>query len=213
MSGFQARSKLGSKLGQGLAKYLLAIPPLVRVDIGAEFQFPPSFHEPLRKLDSPTALWLRYMPDSALLDTTSGLAYLVEFKAMVTPLHSTRRLHMLRERSGHGDLASANVGVVETAALENYHRLTQAGLKVALIVYAAFHPQRLLAEWEDRLVPLHSDRVRYGSSRASYTPYTNLHLGHMRLLDRFLLDEHPSVSATAVAAGVKLCLQMLEGAG
>ena len=129
---------------------------------------------------------------------------------MTTPLYSQRRLKLLRERSGHADLKPANVGVVETVALENYQRLTAAGLQVTLVVYCNYHPAGLLAEWEEKLVPLHSDRVRYGSSRASYTPYTNLHLDHMRPLAHFLQTEHPNLDADRLAAGVQSCLEELQ---
>jgi len=209
ISSFQARRRLAERMSTALARHVFSLPPLLRVDLGAEFQFPPAFHNPLRKLNSPTAHFLRYMPDSALLDPAQGSVYLLEYKAMTTPLYSQNRLRMLRERSGHTDLAPANVGLVETAALENYRRLAKAGLQVAVVVYCTYHPAHLLAEWEQNLVPLHSDRVRYGSSRASFTPYTNLHLDHMQPLGAFLRDEHPQLDPAALAAGVQACLAEL----
>ena len=211
MTNFQARRQLAERMSDALARRVFSLPPLLRVDIGAEFQFPPAFHGPLRKLNSPTAHFLRYMPDSAVLDSAQGKVYLLEYKAMTTPLYSKNRLRMLRERSGHDDLAPANVGVVETAALENYRRLAEAGLKVALVIYCTYHPTRLLAEWEEKLVPLHSDRVRYGSTKASFTPYTNLHLDHVRPLEAFLRDEHPRLDSAALTAGIKKCLAELAG--
>lgn len=188
--GFVGRRRLATLMSVALERHVFSLPPLLRADIGAEFQFAPAFHEPLRALNDPTAHFLRYMPDSALLDPQRKLVYLVEYKAMTTPLWSERRLQALRQRSGYNDLASANVGVVETAALLNYRRLTEAGLRVALFVYCTYHPQRLLAEWEERIVTLHSDKVRHGSSKASFTPYTNIHLDHMLPLADFLLREH-----------------------
>jgi hypothetical protein len=164
----------------------------------------------LRQLNSPTAHFLRYAPDSALLDPLQDKVYLLEYKAMTTPLYSQRRLQMLRERSGYPDLSAANVGVVETAALENYQRLTAASLRMALVVYCSYHPAGLLAEWEEKLVPLHSDRVRVGSSRASYTPYTNLHLDHLRPLGQFLQAEHPTLDPELLASGVQACLHQLQ---
>lgn len=210
MSGFEVRRDLADRMAGALARHVLSLPPLLRVDLGAEFQLPPEFHAPLRQLDSVTARFLRYMPDSVLLDPRRGVVYLVEFKAMTTPLRSPSRLRVLREHSNYADLAAANVGVVETAALDTYRRLTAAGLQVALIVYCSYHPQRLLAEWEQELVLLHSDRVRYGSERASFTPYTNLHLDHMRPLAAFLQQEHPDLDREALAAGIRRCLAELE---
>jgi len=210
MSSFAARRQLAERMSAALAEHVFSLPPLLRVDYGAEFQFPASFHDPLRQLNSPTAHFLRYAPDSALLDPSQGKVYLLEYKAMTTPLYSQNRLQLLRERSGHADLKAANVGLVETAALENYQRLSAAGLQVALVVYCSYHPAGLLAEWEEKLVPLHSDQVRYGSSRASRTPYTNLHLDHMRPLEQFLQAEHPSLDAEALAAGVLACLTKLK---
>ncbi len=210
MNGFQDRRQLAEKMAAALAEHIFSLPPLLRADLGAEFQFPAAFHDPLRQLDSATGHFLRYMPDSALLDPAGGKVYLLEYKAMTTPLYSQRRLQTLRENSGHTDLTPANVGVVETAALENYRRLTAAGLQVALVVYCSYHPARLLAGWEQDLVPLHSDRVRYGSSRASRTPYTNIHLDQMRPLQTFLLQEHPQLDPQALTAGVASCLAALE---
>jgi hypothetical protein len=148
------------------------------------------------------------MPDSALLDSRRKLIYLVEYKAMTTPLWSKRRLQALRQLSEYNDLTSANVGLVETAALQNYRRLTEAGLRVALVVYCAYHPQRLLAEWEERVVTLHSDRVRLGSSRASFIPYTNVHLDHMLPLADFLLREH-ALDEPVLRAAVERCKEEL----
>lgn len=210
MSSFAARRRLAEQMSAALAQHVFSLPPLLRVDYGAEFQFPHAFHDPLRQLNSPTAHFLRYTPDSALLDPSEGKVYLVEYKAMTTPLYSQHRLKLLRERSGQADLSPANVGLVETAALENYQRLTAAGMRVALVAYCSYHPAGLLAEWEEKLVPLYSDQVRYGSSQASYTPYTNLHLDRMRPLAQFLQAEHPSLDAQALAAGVQRCLDQLK---
>ena len=86
MNNFASRRQLAERMAAVLDRHLFSLRPLVRVDLGAEFQFPPFFHDPLRELDSPTAHFLRYMPDSSLLDTSQNKVYLVEYKAMTTPL-------------------------------------------------------------------------------------------------------------------------------
>lgn len=135
----------------------------------------------LRKIhDNPTVTFLRYLPDLFLW--SKDKYFFVELKVMNSPIKSPKRVEHLGAISKINDLTRENIGVVETAAIRNYERLTGIGVEILLIVFCTYNPKEILAEWEGKITKFFDDSVRIGEGNASFTPYTNIHLDKMRTL-------------------------------
>jgi hypothetical protein len=51
--GFAERRRLATLMSAALERRVFSLPPLLRADIGAEFQFAPYFHDPLGAFNAP----------------------------------------------------------------------------------------------------------------------------------------------------------------
>lgn len=134
-----------------------------------------------------TVTFLRYLPD--LFAHANGKSFFIELKVMDSPIKYQSRVNTLKDLSGHKDLSTSNIGVVETASIYNYKKLTSIGVEILLIVYCTFNNKFILAEWEKNIVTFYNDVVKIGEGNASFTPYTNIHLDKMRTLKELFLSD------------------------
>ncbi len=137
--------------------------------------------------NNPTVTFLRYLPDWFVWQNDQY--FFVELKVMDSPIKHVGRVKEMQVKSGYTDLSSENIGAVETAAINNYNRLSSLGIQILVVVYCTFNPRLLFAEWEQNLVKFHNDNVRIGEGNASFTPYTNIHVDRMRTLYDFFAEE------------------------
>lgn len=134
-----------------------------------------------------TVTFLRYLPD--LFAHANGKSFFIELKVMDSPIKYQSRVNTLKDLSGHNDLSTSNIGVVETASINNYKKITSIGVEILLIVYCTYNQKFILAEWEKNIVTFYNDVVKIGEGNASFTPYTNIHLDKMRTLKELLLSD------------------------
>jgi hypothetical protein len=134
-----------------------------------------------------TVTFLRYLPD--LFALINGKSFFIELKVMDSPIKYQSRVDTLKGLSGHNDLSISNIGVVETASINNYKKLTSIGVDILVIVYCTYNQKIILAEWEKNIVSFYNDVVKIGEGNASFTPYTNIHLDKMRSLKELFLTD------------------------
>jgi len=137
--------------------------------------------------NNPTVTFLRYLPDYFCMFQNDY--FFIEIKVMDSPIKLDSRVKKLQQITGINDLSKENIGVIETAALNNYKNLSKIGVKILIIIYCTFHPERVLLEWENNLIKFYDDKVKIGQGNASFTPYTNIHLDKMKNIQDFFQNE------------------------
>lgn len=187
------------------AEYLYLIP------FGYETHINDEVRELLRFVQNETASHIKFAPDYFVVDRSAPEnVYLLEFKCTRTPLYSPRRINMLRREASDSSLGAEVIGQMEQAPYENYLRLSQMNMQVAILNYCAYASQKLLCEFVEKIKVIHHDIVRLPTLRGSRTPFINFDLRSMRSLTNFLGEEHPRLSREIVDARVASTLGRLE---
>lgn len=161
------------------------------VPYGYETHIPPGIRTAMRFLRTPTAKFVRFTPDFFVLDKQKpNTLYLLEYKVTQTPLFSQSRLRQMGQAANLPDLDWSDVGQMEADAYDNYLHLHEAGLRVILLNYCAYHTRPLLCDFIQNIQLLHRDVVTTQTKKWSRTPFINFYCPTMRQLSRFLYDEH-----------------------
>ena len=185
--GFNERIKLAENMEKHLIRFLLNN-NFILEKTGYENYISKETIEILRKIhDNPTIKFLRYMPD--YFTKYQDKFFFIELKVMDSPILLDKRVEDLKKITGLNNLSKQNIGVIETAALQNYEALSKLDVKILFIVYATFNSHKLLIEWENNLAKFYSDNVHIGNGDASFTPYTNINLDKMRDIKTFFKEE------------------------
>ncbi|MBN2542771.1 hypothetical protein JXI42_07865 [bacterium] len=219
MSDFETRRKLEDALSAALETHLFKNDgkPFFICPTGIEFVLQ---HEEGRKFlgrlrnntpaQDPTGTSFVYFPDRIVIDTVRNFAFWMELKMMQTSPYVSEKM-ILRKASPKYDnvppgkwekvkpfLKPEYWGVIERRALDNYRRLCRSigNRALMLVVYADFHPDKLLAIWEQDMIKLfEQDRKKYPDSnkanvqrtKGSGTPWANVSLGNFLPLDKFIM--------------------------
>ena len=185
--GFMERMHLANRMEIALVRFLNN-KGFILEKTGYERVINKHLQKTLNRIHNNTTVrFCRYAPD--FLAVYSNQYFYIEMKVMDTPIHLESRVLKLRNLSGLNDLNKTNIGVVETAAMDNYQSLSKIGVKIAILVFCTFNDKKLLMEWEEKIVKFHNDKVRIGEGNASFTSYTNVHLDKMRTFEEFLNQE------------------------
>lgn len=185
--GFNERLNLASNMENILVEYLVHR-GFILEKTGYEKYVSNNTREILRHIhDDTTIKFLRYMPD--YFASIRNQRFFIEFKVMDSPILLDSRVNELKAITKYNDLTKSNIGVVETAAIENYQNLSKIGVKILVVVFCTFNYRKLLVEWEEKLCKFFDDKVRLGKGNASFTPYTNIHLDKMRNFQTFFKEE------------------------
>jgi hypothetical protein len=172
-----------------IAEYVNLVP------LGYETHITDEVRELLRFVQNETSAYIKFAPDYFVVDNSNPEnLYLLEFKCTRTPLYSPRRINMLRLRASDFSLEAEAIGQMEQAPFENYLRLNQMRIRVAILNYCAYADQMLLCELVEKLKVIHRDVVRTATFRGSRTPFVNVDLRSMRSLANFLCEEHPRLN-------------------
>ncbi|MBN1755721.1 hypothetical protein JW877_05855 [bacterium] len=158
----------------------------------------------------PTGTSFIYFPDRIVIDTVGRRAFWLELKVMKRSPRVSTKMILKRSHPRYDNihpekwvklqpfLIPEYWGVIERRALDNYRRLCRSigDRSLMLIVYADFHPHRLIAIWEQDMVKLYeqdrelfpdSNRENVQSTRGSGTPWANVSLGNFLPLESFLV--------------------------
>lgn len=145
----------------------------------------------MRFLRTPTAKFVRFTPDFFVLDRQNPEnLYLLEYKVTQTPLFSQARIRQMGQAAGIPGLDWPDIGQMEADAYDNYLNLHEAGLRVVVLNYCAYHTRPLLCDFIHNIQILHRDVVTSETKKGSRTPFVNFYAPTMRQLSRFLYDEH-----------------------
>jgi hypothetical protein len=169
--------------------------PLARrldvVPYGYETHIAANVRTAMRFLRTPTAKFVRFTPDFFVLDRQKPEnLYLLEYKVTQTPLFSQARIRQMGQAVGIPDLDWSDIGQMEADAYDNYLNLHEAGLRVVVLNYCAYHTRPLLCDFIHNIQILHRDVVTSKTKKGSRTPFINFYAPAMRQLSRFLHDEH-----------------------
>ena len=184
---FQERLAFANRMENALIPFLKSKGFMLE-KTGYEKYIPDEMRNQLRRVhNDPSVIFLRYLPDYFAIFRNNY--FFIELKLMETPIRLDSRVEALKEKTGINDLSKENIGVVETAAVNNYKNLSSLGIKIMLIIYSTFNSKILLVDWEENLVKFYADKVRKGEGNASFTPFTNIHLDKMSSLGEFMHKE------------------------
>lgn len=156
-------------------------------EYGYETHIPSDVQKILTQDYSDTGLFIRFSPDFILTQQKDSIinSILLEYKVTATPRFS------LKEHQWF-------FGQVEANALENYIKLTNIGVKVALLIYCPYHPRPLICEYADKIL-VSGGRQSVKNGLGSDTDYYNIDLNSLRDINQFMYNEfnvHHSVSAS-----------------
>ena len=196
----QTRVREGEKLADALNERL------AHIKAGVD-----EVRERLRFVQNETSAYIKFAPDYFVVDNSNPEnLYLLEFKCTRTPLYSPRRINMLRLRASDSTLEAEAIGQMEQAPYENYLRLSQMNIRVAILNYCAYASQKFLCEFVEKIRVIHHDVVRLPTLRGSRTPFINFDLRSMWSLTNFLSEEHPRISREIIGTRVASTLGRLE---
>lgn len=165
------------------------------VPLGYETHITEKVRQILRFVQNETASYIKFAPDYFVVGNSDfENVYLLEFKCTRTPLYSLGRINMLRTSISDSTLEARVIGQMEQAPFENYLRLSQMRIRVAILNYCAYADQMLLCEFVEKVKVIHRDVVRTTTFRGSRTPFVNVDLRSMRSLTDFLCEEHPRLN-------------------
>lgn len=176
---------LQTHIWEPLARRLAVVP------YGYETHIAPEVRTAMRFLRTPTAKFVRFTPDFFVLDRQQPEnLYLLEYKVTQTPLFSKGRMRQMGQVAGIPDLDWPDIGQMEADAYDNYLNLHEAGMRVVVLNYCAYHSRPLLCDFIENIQVLHRDVVTGETKKGSRTPFVNFYNPTMRQLSRFLYDEH-----------------------
>lgn len=164
---------------------------LAVVPYGYETHIAPEVRTAMRFLRTPTSKFVRFTPDFFVLDKQQPEnLYLLEYKVTQTPLFSKGRIRQMGQEAGLPNLDWPDIGQMEADAYDNYLNLHEAGLRVVVLNYCAYHTRPLLCDFIKNIQVLYRDVVTGDTKKGSRTPFVNFYCPTMRQLSRFLYDEH-----------------------
>lgn len=174
---FNERAKKSSVLAELLEKHIwkqCEVFGIRLATIGYENFIPSDVRDLLINLNTPTSLFVRFLPDYVLVNRENVI--LVDYKVTTTP-----RYTLEDKQWGYGQ--------VEARAYENYLKLKEMGINVAILNYCSYHKRPFLMDYVDMSFIEGSPRSVKNTNRGSGTLYYNIKLYEMRDLVSFLEQE------------------------
>lgn len=151
---------------------------LVHELYGYETHISQPTQEVLKQIRSSTSRHIRFTPDviiASKIRSPSDRVILVDYKVMTTP----------RYKLGNNQW---DQGQVEADAWDNYMSLWSVGVKVALLIYCAYHSRPILCDWPQKdVITLERTKVQV-TGKGSGTDYCNIKLTSFRTFDKFIED-------------------------
>jgi hypothetical protein len=148
---------------------------LIQHPYGYENYFAPELQEKMRQRYTPTTEYIRYAPDYFLIQENTNNDILLEYKVTKTPRYSFGR-------------SQWNYGQIEADAFDNYIKLTDIGVDVAIIIYCPYHPRPLLCGKPSRDW-VYGIRQRTNNSNGSGTDFYNIDLNKLNSFSKYMNDK------------------------
>lgn len=182
--GFLDRAAKSDKLIALMKKHFWDSPLAIKHCInhescGYETSFSPKAQHALKRDDSLTAKFIRFIPDSFVWKSKNNAntkSTLMEYKVTTTPRFTYKDKQW-------------DAGQIEFDAWDNYLKIQATGAKVALMIYCSYHSRPLLCDYPSAdMVILDRSDVQ-SSEKGSRTAYTNINLTKMRCFGEFMAQE------------------------
>jgi hypothetical protein len=160
---------------------------------GVTLRNEPSMIARMKKLvikKSAAALMVKFSPDFILLKVNGRKEMLFcDTKTSITPVFFGSYIEKLKKISGLRMLQREHIGAIEREAWDTYNSFYPPD-KTVIIMACPYNPKLIMAERVSNIKSFFrfkkDTNVDAGGSK---TPHVNIHLGLMRSLRQFLLDE------------------------
>lgn len=197
MTDFEKRMNLAARLEQAfIGTFNEACQSHQIIKFGIESTKLAEAHQHLRRRYDATSQFLRYMPDSVLInliDATAPTA-LIEFKAADTGLYSQNFFERLKANCPEMEppfLTIQDVFNVESEALNGYLELAKLGIPVIVVGYAMFRNDNpLRAQYAEQVAVCNEYNPNQGAgSMGSGTFIKNTNFASFELIGEFFSRE------------------------
>ena len=143
--------------------------------------------------DNPTARHIRHAPDALIVRRTADVLYLIDYKSTTVPMWSRRLIREISRNAGR-NVRWQDIGVIHTTSYDNYVKLKEIGVKVAILTYIAYHDRLLLCDYIETMDELRRAPVAF-TDKGSGKDVINFDASQMRTLQEFLVDTHGAAAA------------------
>ena len=151
--------------------------------------------------DDPTARHIRHAPDAFIVQQNSKVLYLVDYKCTARPVFVDWLIKKVSENAGR-EVTRHDIGVIHTTSYDNYVKLKEIDVKVAILTYIAYHKRLLLCDYIENIEALRRAPVKH-TEIGSGKDVINFDASQMRTLEEFLADTHGRTVATSIAPQIQ----------
>ena len=158
--------------------------------------------------DNPTARHIRHAPDALIVRQNADVLYLVDYKSTTVPMWSQRLIGEISRNAGKR-VDWTDIGVIHTTSYDNYVKLQEIGVKVAILTYIAYHDRLLLCDFIETMEELRRAPVAF-TDKGSGKDVINFDASQMRTLEEFLADIHGRTVAANIAPKIQIARAELK---
>jgi len=135
-------------------------------------------------------LFVKFSPDFVLAPSEqSHSPFFMDTKASITPVFFQSQINRIKQQAGLNQLKREDIFVIEREAWDTYNKIYPKE-KVAIFIACPYNPRLLLGEWVSNLTDLFRFKQDHNDEAGgSGTPHVNIHMGMMRTLKEFLIEE------------------------
>ena len=157
---------------------------------------------------NPTARHIRHAPDALIVRQNADILYLVDYKSTTVPMWSQRLIGQISRNAGRS-VRWQDIGVIHTVSYDNYAKLQEIDVKVAILTYIAYHERLLLCDYIENIDELRCAPVAF-TDKGSGKDVINFDASQMRSLEEFLVDEHRIVSGSIAPQIQSACAELQQ---
>ena len=181
------------------------------VPYGYEMHIPQNIRDILGRFSvdrNPTARHIRHAPDAFIVHRNSSILYLVDYKCTSRPVFVDWLINEVSNNAGRR-VEWPDIGVIHTTSYDNYVKLQEIGVKVAILTYIAYHSRHLLCDFIENIEELRRAPVRH-TEIGSGKDVINFDASQMRTLEEFIADTHGQITATNIASQIQRARMELQ---
>ena len=156
-----------------------------------------------------TARHIRHAPDAFIVQQNPQILYLVDYKCMTVPVCDDWIIEKVSQNAGRCVKAD-DIGEIHTASYDNYIKLQEIGVKVAILTYIAYHDRFLLCDFIGSIEALDPYEVGDKQTERNGEPSVNFDVTQMRTLEDFLIEEHRVIPADIAPKIQAACRELKE---
>ena len=155
---------------------------------------------------NPTARHIRHAPDAFIVQQNPQVLYLLDYKSTTVPMWSQRLIGQISRNAGR-PVDWKDIGVIHTTSYDNYAKLQEIDVKVAILTYIAYHDRLLLCDYIETMEELRRAPVAF-TDKGSGKDVINFDASRMRTLEQFLADTHGAAAANIAPQIHQACIEL-----